>query len=144
MTLTLRPYQTQLIDDIRAKWDSGAQNVLAVMPTGAGKTVAFSKLNADQRICFADLADQFLPVGNGARPFPIGVQFAECYGFSRTGRHDGKHVLRPAIPLAADIVDQLSLVWAECECHALLLSAPAPAVKDNYRYLQPRPHRLNK
>jgi len=52
MTLTLRPYQTQLIDDIRAKWDSGAQNVLAVMPTGAGKTVTFSKLNSDgERSC---------------------------------------------------------------------------------------------
>jgi len=52
MTLTLRPYQTQLIDDIRAKWAGGAQNVLAVMPTGAGKTVAFSKLNADgERSC---------------------------------------------------------------------------------------------
>ena len=52
MTLTLRPYQTQLIDDIRAKWAGGAQNVLAVMPTGAGKTVTFSKLNADgERSC---------------------------------------------------------------------------------------------
>jgi superfamily II DNA or RNA helicase len=52
MTLTLRPYQTQLIDDIRAKWAGGAQNVLAVMPTGAGKTVAFSKLNSDgERSC---------------------------------------------------------------------------------------------
>ena len=52
MTITLRPYQTQLIDDIRNRWDSGAQNVLAVMPTGAGKTVAFSKLNADgERSC---------------------------------------------------------------------------------------------
>jgi len=40
MTITLRPYQTQLIDDIRAKWDSGAQNVLAVMPTGAGDAVS--------------------------------------------------------------------------------------------------------
>jgi len=47
MTLTLRPYQTQLIDDIRAKWDSGAQNVLAVMPTRSGKTVTFAALNAD-------------------------------------------------------------------------------------------------
>ena len=47
MTITLRPYQTQLIDDIRTRWDNGAQNVLAVMPTGAGKTVTFSKLNAD-------------------------------------------------------------------------------------------------
>ena len=52
MTLTLRPYQTQLIDDIRAKWAGGARNVLAVMPTGAGKTVTFSKLNADgERSC---------------------------------------------------------------------------------------------
>jgi superfamily II DNA or RNA helicase len=52
MTLTLRPYQTQLIEDIRAKWHSGARNVLAVMPTGAGKTVAFAALNADgERSC---------------------------------------------------------------------------------------------
>ena len=52
MTITLRPYQKQLIDDIRAKWDSGAQNVLAVMPTGAGKTVTFAALNADgERSC---------------------------------------------------------------------------------------------
>ncbi len=52
MTITLRPYQTQLIDDIRAKWDNGAQNVLAVMPTRSGKTVTFAALNADgERSC---------------------------------------------------------------------------------------------
>jgi len=52
MTITLRPYQTQLIDDIRAKWADGARNVLAVMPTRSGKTVTFAALNADgQRSC---------------------------------------------------------------------------------------------
>jgi len=42
-------YQTQLMNDIGSKWDSGWGDVLAVMPTGAGKTVAFSKLNSDWR-----------------------------------------------------------------------------------------------
>lgn len=40
--LRLRPYQRKIIDDIYAAWQSGAINVLAVLPTGAGKTVCFS------------------------------------------------------------------------------------------------------
>lgn len=47
MTLTLRPYQQQLIDSIRAEWNAGHRNVLAVMPTRSGKTVTFAALNAD-------------------------------------------------------------------------------------------------
>lgn len=42
MTPTLRPYQRALSDDIHAAWDAGARNVLAVAPTGSGKTVLFS------------------------------------------------------------------------------------------------------
>lgn len=47
MTVTLRPYQRDLIRDIQAAWDGGARNVLAVMPTGAGKTVTLSAMNTD-------------------------------------------------------------------------------------------------
>lgn len=46
-SLALRPYQSDLIAAIHDAWDGGHRNVLAVMPTGAGKTVAFSALNAD-------------------------------------------------------------------------------------------------
>lgn len=34
----LRPYQTRLKQDVYDAWDSGAENVLAVLPTGGGKT----------------------------------------------------------------------------------------------------------
>lgn len=44
---TLRPYQQQAETDIYAAWNSGARNVLAVLPTGAGKTVLFAKILAD-------------------------------------------------------------------------------------------------
>jgi superfamily II DNA or RNA helicase len=47
VTVTLRPYQSALIASIRDEWVAGNRNVLAVMPTGAGKTVTFSALNAD-------------------------------------------------------------------------------------------------
>lgn len=42
--MNLRPYQEKLIADMRAAWAAGAQNVLACLPTGGGKTVTFSHL----------------------------------------------------------------------------------------------------
>jgi DNA repair protein RadD len=39
--MQLRPYQQKLSDDIDAAWLAGARNVMAVAPTGAGKTVLF-------------------------------------------------------------------------------------------------------
>lgn len=40
----LRPYQSEAKARVYAAWDSGAVNVLAVLPTGAGKTVTFSDI----------------------------------------------------------------------------------------------------
>jgi superfamily II DNA or RNA helicase len=42
MSITLRPYQQKLYQDILDAWASGARNVLAVASTGAGKTRVFS------------------------------------------------------------------------------------------------------
>jgi len=39
-----RPYQEQLINDIQSAWASGHRNVLAVLPTGGGKSVCVSKI----------------------------------------------------------------------------------------------------
>ena len=44
---TLRPYQHEIKEDIYAAWAGGALNVLAVLPTGAGKTVTFSDILHD-------------------------------------------------------------------------------------------------
>jgi len=40
----LRPYQVDLKQRIYEAWNSGARNVLAVLPTGAGKTKTFSDI----------------------------------------------------------------------------------------------------
>lgn len=45
--ITLRPYQAELEAGIYAQWQAGARNVLAVLPTGGGKTVLFAKILAD-------------------------------------------------------------------------------------------------
>lgn len=49
--LSLRPYQEQLLEDIRASIRAGHRRVLAVMPTGAGKgtTIAFMVSEAARR-----------------------------------------------------------------------------------------------
>jgi len=42
--MQLRPYQQETHDAIGNAWGSGMQNVLAVLPTGGGKTVTFSHI----------------------------------------------------------------------------------------------------
>lgn len=46
--IPFRPYQSALVEGIRAAWASGARNTLAVLPTGGGKTVVFSGILADE------------------------------------------------------------------------------------------------
>ena len=45
----LRDYQQQGYDDIHASWGNGNKNVLAVFPTGAGKTVLLSRIVYDHQ-----------------------------------------------------------------------------------------------
>ena len=47
--IQLRDFQSDVERRIYAAWLAGTRNVLAVLPTGAGKTVLFSKVMADQQ-----------------------------------------------------------------------------------------------
>jgi DNA repair protein RadD len=47
--IQLRDFQQDVERRIYAAWQDGARNVAAVMPTGSGKTVLFSKIMADQQ-----------------------------------------------------------------------------------------------
>lgn len=42
--ITLRPYQQKAIDSINEEWTKGNKSTLAVMATGTGKTICFSKI----------------------------------------------------------------------------------------------------
>jgi superfamily II DNA or RNA helicase len=75
--ISLRPYQTQLIDQIRLQYQLGHRSVLAVLPTGGGKTVCFSHIaqaaaKKGNRVCIlvhrAELLDQAsrsMPIHHG-------------------------------------------------------------------------------
>ena len=45
--IQLRPYQTQLKNDVYDSWRKGHRNVVAVLPTGGGKTVVMSSMAVD-------------------------------------------------------------------------------------------------
>jgi DNA repair protein RadD len=97
----LRPYQAQLITDIRLQYQLGKRAVLAVLPTGGGKTICFSHI-AEQaakkgnRVCIlvhrAELLDQAsrsLPMHHGviaagrAMDLSHGVQVASVQTLAR-------------------------------------------------------------
>ena len=47
--ITLRDYQSGLVESVNSAWSAGAVNVLAVLPTGGGKTVIFSHIIAAEQ-----------------------------------------------------------------------------------------------
>lgn len=49
MPITLRDYQQDVVDKVYKSWNAGNRNVCAVLPTGAGKTLVFSKIIADHK-----------------------------------------------------------------------------------------------
>lgn len=50
MAITLRPYQVELKQAIYDAWNAGYKNVLAVKPTGMGKTKTFCSITMDKAI----------------------------------------------------------------------------------------------
>ena len=48
MTITLRPYQTKIVNEVHTGWNNGIRNVLAVLPTGGGKSICISQIALDR------------------------------------------------------------------------------------------------
>ena len=75
--MNLRPYQQQLITDIRLQYQLGRKSVLAVLPTGGGKTVCFSYI-AEQasrkgnRVLVLVHRQELLDQSSRAMPVPHG------------------------------------------------------------------------
>jgi superfamily II DNA or RNA helicase len=76
--MNLRPYQTDLITAIRLQYQLGHRKVLAVLPTGAGKTVCFSHIaqaaaKKGNRVLIAVHRQELLDQACRALPMPHGV-----------------------------------------------------------------------
>jgi DNA repair protein RadD len=78
MPMNLRPYQQQLVTDIRLQYQLGHRKVLAVLPTGAGKTVCFSHIaqsaaRKGNRVLIAVHRQELLDQACRSLPMPHGV-----------------------------------------------------------------------
>lgn len=72
----LRPYQREVIGGIYAAWASGNKNVLAVLPTGAGKTVCFSSVMSQHQGASVAIAHRQELIGQIAAALNrVGVRF---------------------------------------------------------------------
>jgi superfamily II DNA or RNA helicase len=76
--MNLRPYQQALIDQIRLQYQLGHRKVLAVLPTGAGKTVCFSHIaqaaaRKGNRVLIAVHRQELLDQACRSLPMPHGV-----------------------------------------------------------------------
>lgn len=76
--MNLRPYQQQLITDIRLQYQLGRKSVLAVLPTGGGKTVCFSYIAQaasvkGNRVLVLVHRQELLDQASRAMPVPHGI-----------------------------------------------------------------------
>lgn len=75
--MNLRPYQQQLVTDIRLQYQLGHRRVLAVLPTGGGKTVAFTHIaqqaaRKGNRVCVLVHRQELLDQASRAMPMAHG------------------------------------------------------------------------
>jgi DNA repair protein RadD len=76
--MQLRPYQTQLVTEIRGQYQLGRKAVLAVLPTGGGKTVCFSYIAQaasvkGNRVLILVHRAELLDQASRAMPVPHGI-----------------------------------------------------------------------
>ena len=76
--MNLRPYQTQLVTEIRGQYQLGHKAVLAVLPTGGGKTVCFSYIAQaasvkGNRVLILVHRAELLDQASRAMPVPHGI-----------------------------------------------------------------------
>ena len=78
MGMNLRPYQSQLVTEIRGQYQLGHRSVLAVLPTGGGKTYIFSHIAQaasikGNRVLILVHRAELLDQASRAMPVPHGI-----------------------------------------------------------------------
>ena len=113
--MILRPYQGDLKTDILAKWAAGFRNVLAVLPTGGGKTVVFADIIRGQpgaTVCIAHRQEIVTQISlslarNGVRHRIIGPPAVVKLAVSLHMEHCGTSYYQSNAPAAVAGIDTL-------------------------------------
>lgn len=115
MTVTLRDYQERFVSDVFDAWNAGHINVLGVMPTGAGKSVALAEIvrrNATPTAVMvhrgelvAQLSETLALVGITHRVIASKSTVAMCV--SRHVKKFGKSFIHPQSPVGVASVQTL-------------------------------------
>ena len=114
-TFKLRPYQEEVKQEIYEAWGTGNQNVLAVLPTGSGKTVLFAQLTEENPGASCVIAHRQELVSqiskalarNGVRHRIIGPSSLIKWIISDHMREFGRSFYDPSNPVAVAGVDTL-------------------------------------
>jgi DNA repair protein RadD len=115
MTLREREYQTVLDNDINDAWRHGARDVMAVLPTGGGKTVVFSNIIAREPGASVAIAHRQELVGqmslalarNDVRHRIIGPTNVQAACVQLHMMEIGRHFVDPTARAAAAGIDTL-------------------------------------
>lgn len=115
MTFAERPYQADLDADIADAWRHGARDVMAVLPTGGGKTVIFSNIIARERGASVAIAHRQELVGqislalarNGVRHRVVGPTSVQGACVALHMAELGRHFVDPSARAAAAGIDTL-------------------------------------
>lgn len=115
MTITLRPFQADLKQRIYGEWQRGMRNVLAVSPTGSGKTVLFADILREHQGAAVAIAHRHELVcqistalaRDGVRHRIIGAQSATKQCVSTHVAETGRNFIDPRSPVVVAGVDTL-------------------------------------
>lgn len=115
MSFAERPYQAKLDADIATAWAGGARDVMAVLPTGGGKTVVFSNIISRERGASVAIAHRQELVGqmslalarNDVRHRVIGPRAVQAACVALHMGELGRHYVDPTARAAAAGVDTL-------------------------------------
>lgn len=114
--IQLRPYQQQIIEGVFEGWNAGNTNVIAVAPTGAGKTVVFSEISRMMNDYGCAIAHRQELVGQISRAHAaIGMEHniiasktTVAYCVSEHVKRFGRSFYNPNAPFAVAGVDTLN------------------------------------
>ena len=131
--MKLRPYQTKIIAEVLASWQSGKRRVMATAPTGSGKTVLFAKI-ADKHL--TDIPDgKVWIIAHRVEMLSQARQKIEAISDRRIGRIEIGDKFDPTAAVYICSIQSLAAKLAEIEAQPtlIIIDEVHHAIADSYQ-----------